>query len=1058
LSRPRLNAALNDLLDYPFTLISAPAGYGKTCLMVDLAHQASHPVCWYSIDPLDKDPKRFLAHLIHAIRKEFPEFGQTSLGLLYTLNDPLSSPDQFVSTLVNEIFSSISENFAIFLDDFHLLDDSEEINGFISRFGQQMDENTHMVISSRNQFIFPDLSLLIGRKLVKGIDQNDLAFQPQELKAYFQQTNQQPLSTEESQQMIENSAGWITGLLLSKDSKTGLLPEQDKASRITGTDLHGYFTSQVFEIQPEPIRTLMLRTSLFDEFNRAFCEEVLGEPEDIKYDEFLSVLTSQNLFIEQITDNGVWVRYHHLFRDFLRCELNKQIPDEKQRILARLLQVHLNSQDWEKAFEVSCRLKDPAAMANVIDAAFSPLFHAGRIKLLADWLEILPEEGFQSFPILYSLKGFSKTELGNPTEGLLDINKAIKLKDISSNHFLKYRTLIWRSTANRFLGNYSEGINDSLEVIEHSSDYMKYNSVRAEACREVGLGYGRIGNYVKALEYLKKSVTIYENDSNSNNVAQVRMDIGLVLMNIGNFKEAENFFLSSIPQWSTQGNNIQLSMLMNNLGFLSILTGNYIEAANWFNKGEKHAKLSSSKRLQAFISASRGDLYLSMNDYLLGLRYLDNALDMANEIHDSFLSVYIPITKATCLRCAGSTSEAEAIMLKLQESINKSASRYEQGLWFLEWGFLHLILKKVDIAKESFDEAHNIFNSTMRAYDLAKSLLGLCLTSLDQGNQIALIENGHELSNVISSLETNKPLLPEFSRHTKELRQISSRLPDLEIFKDLGHEISRYQEELSGLQDEIYPQAIESSTDTILDIQAFGEIHVKRNGKKLRTSEWIHQKTAREIFFFILTHPKGVTKEEVGLAFWPDSSPSQLSCQFKNAMYRLRRAIGKEAILFDQEARRYIFNWDHPHEYDVENFQDAINRADRQLDIDQRNKDLQKAVEIYQHPFAPQLEGTWSETLRRKFYLMYEKAQLEIATCALKTNKYTVCLDACQSILQIEPCQEKAYQLSMKAHSELNNTTEIHRVFILCKDNFAKILGIRPSNFTVNLYKDLTTE
>lgn len=1058
LSRPRLNAILTDLLDYPFTLISAPAGYGKTSLMIDLAHQASHPVCWYSLDPLDKDPKRFLAHFIHAIKMEFPEFGQPSLGLLDNLADPLGSPDQFISTITNDIYNSISENFVIFLDDFHLLDDQPEINGFISSLGQQMDENAHLVISSRKLFNFPDLPLLVSHMQVKGVDQEDLAFQPRELQEYFQEKRHLTITEKDALELISNTAGWIAGLILIEGKESGLLSEKNKATRVTGIDLGSYFAEEIFLNQSKTVRKLLLQTSLFDEFNTTFCESVLGESDQVSWSDFFEILVDHNLFIDQIEDNGIWIRYHHLFRDFLRETLARQHPGEMSQILNRLVEFNVEQQNWEKAFEATRQLEDPLQMAQVIKQAFSPLFHAGRIKLLADWLEILPDEGYSAIPSLYSLKGFTYTELGNPNLGLSEITKAIENEHIISDPELLAKSLIWSSTANRILGNYDEGIASSFAAISILENESILHIIEAEACREIGLGFGRKGNNNEALEFLKKASNKYENEDKTNNLAQVQTDIGLILMSMGNIQEAEIFFERTISHWAARGNNIQLSMIMNNLGFLSILTGNYYDANIYLDKGEKHAELVSSRRMQAFITASRGDLTQAINLYNRSIRYYDKALIVSKEIHDSFLSIYIQIAKATCLRCLQKYSQAEEILKELEEGICQGASQYELGLWHLEWGFLHLAQGAIKPALDAFQIAHDIFSGIRRPFEQTKSALGLCLTSKYEQDKESLNKHLADLGEILAGLETKQPLLPEFNRQLENIKQLLTYMPDQDQLELCLEEISRYQGRLLAIQESIYPKPTAVSVSPGLEIQGFGNISVILSGKRITAPEWIHQKTVRELLFYLMAHPQGVTKAQVGLAFWPESAPSQLSCQFKNAMYRLRRSIGTESILYHQETRSYSFNWKGCYTYDVEEFQRAIKQASFHTNEDLRLEYLRKAVSIYKHPFASQLDGIWAEPVRRKLYLDYEKALLEIAEHELGTENYVACRDACLAILEIEPCQEKAYQICMRAYSCLDNLTEIHRLFNRCVQNFNESLGIRPSNITINLFKQLSSK
>ena len=434
LSRSRLISMFDDVLDYPYTLISAPAGYGKTSLMIDLAHQANYPVCWFSIDPLDVDHNRFLTHFVYAIRNKFPEFGRAALSLLENQTNPFQDSAQVVSILVNEIYQTISEHFVLFLDDFNHLNSDQGICSFISRFGQEMDDNTHLVMASRTLFDFPDLTLLIGRRMVKGIGFGELAFQTGEIKSYYRDILQRDITDKNIETLIDRTEGWITGLVFSVDTNLAHLPGSGKKGRITGADLFQYLAEQVLEKQSPPIQDFLLRSSLLDEFNADFCDQVLGPPDSGSWADMISTLQQKNLFVQQVEDENSWIRYHTLFRDFLQDRFRDQYPEDEKKILSKLLELYRESESWEKAFEIARQAGNPKLMAEVIDQANSDLIHQGRMKLLSTWLELLPEEGYELLPWLHLLHGFTLIELGKPLQCQSIINHVLEHLTLTCPH------------------------------------------------------------------------------------------------------------------------------------------------------------------------------------------------------------------------------------------------------------------------------------------------------------------------------------------------------------------------------------------------------------------------------------------------------------------------------------------------------------------------------------------------------------------------------------------------------------------------------------------------
>ncbi len=209
-SRQRLINLLYDLLDEKLILVIAPAGYGKTSLLIDFAYQVDLPVCWYAVDDLDQTPERFITYFIAALHRRFPAFGEASRVALKALNPFSPDLNQLVSVIVNDAYEHIQEHFLIILDDYHLVSNVREIQAFINRFINESAENCHLVLSSRNLLSLPDLPLLVARSQVGGIGFEELAFRADEIQAFVLQYYRVTLSDAAAQDLARDTEGWIT--------------------------------------------------------------------------------------------------------------------------------------------------------------------------------------------------------------------------------------------------------------------------------------------------------------------------------------------------------------------------------------------------------------------------------------------------------------------------------------------------------------------------------------------------------------------------------------------------------------------------------------------------------------------------------------------------------------------------------------------------------------------------------------------------------------------------------------------------------------------------------
>jgi LuxR family maltose regulon positive regulatory protein len=239
-----------------------------------------------------------------------------------------------------------------------------------------------------------------------------------------------------------------------------------------------------------------------------------------------------------------------------------------------------------------------------------------------------------------------------------------------------------------------------------------------------------------------------------------------------------------------------------------------------------------------------------------------------------------------------------------------------------------------------------------------------------------------------------------------------------------------------------------------LTIRAFGRPEVSVNGRSIPMSDWRTQ-SVRDLFFYFLYTQEAVTKEQVGEALWPEiEDPQAIKARFKNEIYRLRRAAGRDVITFDDEY--YLFNRALDYEYDVEAFDSHLNRARKVRDRKERIQHFQNAIDLVRGPFLADVDANWAAPERERLGLAYVAALEELAQSYLDANQIQKCLAICQQALDRDSCHEVIYQVEMRAYAALGDRTSIARRYQACKAALEEGLGLSPSEETELIYRELT--
>lgn len=405
ISRQRLLDRLRGMLSsHPLTLISAPAGYGKTTLlaMAPLAFPTL-PLAWLSLDEEDNDPARFLGAVVAALQRLNPDCGVNAEMLLFNLDDPGSETRRIIGTLINEIMDAMREPFVLVLDDLHVITEPEiyaALDYLIERLPPQM----HLAVASRHD---PPLALarLRARRQLAELRLSDLRFIPEEVDRYLNGTLNLGLSPEHLAVLQDRMEGWAAGIGLtasSLDRDPSPVGRDAFVARLARTDrdIFEFLAGEVFTAQEPAVREFLLKTSILTELTPALCSAVTGRDDAPA---LLEELYRRNLFVVAVDRPGETFRYHDLFKEFLTGQLERETGEEEIRVLHRraaeaatapshTVRHYLAAQMWTEA-------------ANVIEQTGEELLLQGSFDTLQGWIGALPEAVREAHPRLAYLLG-----------------------------------------------------------------------------------------------------------------------------------------------------------------------------------------------------------------------------------------------------------------------------------------------------------------------------------------------------------------------------------------------------------------------------------------------------------------------------------------------------------------------------------------------------------------------------------------------------------------------------------------------------------------------------
>ncbi|MBC8163137.1 MAG: tetratricopeptide repeat protein [Roseiflexaceae bacterium] len=971
-SRQRLTALLEHARSRQLTTITAPAGYGKTSLLIDFAAKLPHPTAWLTLDESDRDPWEFLRYLVAAIDQAFPDHSQQTMGLL---ESPSTTPFASAASIFLRDLDSIPSEFMLILDDWHHVDAVEDSRELIGQILVRCPR-CHILLASRTLPSIPNLMLLAARQQMSGLDEASLRFASAEVAEVLSASHYPELPADTIHRLVERSNGWITSILLAVQAGAAGTVETTASSG--DRYVYAFLAEQVFDQQRPAIQQFLLDAALLDELTAQQCDSLFGR---IDSAELIETVLREHLFVSEIKP-GV-LRFHPLFREFLLERYRRSNASQYHKQALKVVEAALAREQWSQAFDMCMMAQDVASAMRVVITGGEDLLARGRLETLERWFTALPQAELTATLLCLHARLLSARSRYQEAFVLVDLARARATPGELVHVELLNAQLAWRT------GAYAGAL---LRVEQILAMPVLTNADRAAALRVRGICLYRTGRAEEAILALEEGLELERQRAAITQMAQLQHDLGICYAELGQLRQAELLHGQASACWTNLGNlGLQASSL-NSKAVVQHMAGDYTAAHLTLKEAATRARESALERYQALVHTTLGDLY---SDLLL-VEHARNAYHEAQQqASGAFLQAYLERARLRLLlRECQYTSvlhAAEALapeqqrhteVLLAQAGATANLGDKPRARSLLERALLALGTRAtIELARAQIVRAQVASLPPLDAHEL--------IDALDRAVNIA-DQLGHDAFLVAETLH-----LPSLLRRaqTLEWARASDWIQRQQVLRStaatMHHDDGRQQ----------------------LAVQTLGGDQIQIDGNAIALG-WLK---AREVFYYLLAHPAGATPEALREAVWPDLAAENSRGALKSAIFQLREALPRDMIELHNR-QRYRVNrtliW---LDFDVEQFLQLLDARNGSTDT------LFTAVDLYRGPFLPWSDNIWSAEIRSRLEQRYLSALHRAAEQCLVEARHIDALTLFQSILAADPLDEAAHAGVMRCLIALGN-------------------------------------
>ncbi len=646
IKRERLLNQIDLGLNGKLTLVSAPAGFGKSTLVARWARELGYPLGWVSLDGHDNDPVLFLAYIFAAMNQAY-EVGETVLAEIQAPQRP--SDDAILMAWINEL-TNYPNKMILVLDDFHAIENLS-VHQNVEFILENLPSNLHLILISRSD---PPLHLarIRGSGLLNEIREADLRFTESEISDFFEIVMNQHLSVQNITALEQRTEGWAVGLQLAGLALQGRENVDDFISAFSGGHqfILDYLTEEVFERQPEEIQDFLMRTCILERMCAPLCNAVTGAKNG---EATLQLLSQLNLFVIPLDEYRQWYRYHHLFAELLRFKLDELPAEQVTEMHERASSWYAENEFISDAIYHVMVAKNFTRAADLIEPVTSPMIGRGELKTVQDWIGALPDSLVRERPRLSITLAWviNLNNTGDDIEPFLqDAERALE-----TGRFDEATVAELCGHAATLRGYNALQQNNPLLALQHMAEAMTWLPENDDYLRSIvsftqGVIYKRGGVWEPAEETLLLAESYGRVSGNYSIAIGSRAHLVEMLIIQGKLKRAAKYCEEAIEYY----HSILRSNLLPNLGFVFTKLGEILFEWNDLERAEEnlaHGLELGSKIIAAWSWERDALIYFSrlkqvQGDFEEAQRFLEQAIDVSEQLQDLYDKMDISLEQA----------------------------------------------------------------------------------------------------------------------------------------------------------------------------------------------------------------------------------------------------------------------------------------------------------------------------------------------------------------------------------------------------------------------------